>query len=184
LGLLREYPELKYLRVEEKGFGRALRSGIHASSGDVVTFLPADGEINLRFIGDGVECMSCCDFVSGSRYLKGVLYGSGFRRLLSLAYVFVFRFFFGQGLSEVGTVKMFNGEWARKINERCGENGWSWQVEILYWAITDKRRVKEIPVESMKKRGSKESKVNVLEDGLDFFSSTVKYGLKLKVGGV
>jgi len=184
-GLLGEYAELKYLRVDEKGFGRALRNGIRVSSGDVITFLPADGEISLKFLGDGLKCMGCCDFVSGSRYLsKDVQYGSGFRRLLSIAYVFVFRFFFNHGLSEVGTVKMFSGDWARKINGRCEENGWGWQVEMLYWAIADKRRVSEIPVESMKKRSSKESKVNVLGDGMEFFSSTVEYGLRLRLGGL
>ncbi|MFH1835634.1 MAG: hypothetical protein ABH851_05550, partial [Methanobacteriota archaeon] len=60
------------------------------------------------------------------------------------------------------------------------EMGWGWQTEILFHAISSGLRLSEIPIRVSVKRPVGESKVNVLTDGLDFFKSTVKYGIKLK----
>ncbi len=176
----RFHPNVLYVKSRQKGFGRALKNGISKSKGEFITFLPADGEVDLSFIGNALEGMGDSDFICGSRFTGSSEGGSGFRSTLSFIYAWMVRGIIGHGLTEIGTIKMFPGDWARKINDQCGELGWGWQTEILFHAISSGLRLSEIPVRVRVKRPVGESKVNVLTDGLDFFKSTVKYGIKLK----
>ena len=174
---------IKYIGITEKGIGIALHTAITTTIHDFICTYPADCEIHPDFIKDALGKMRENDFILGSRYLaEGAKSSSKTRAILSKAYNSFFKLMFNNGLSEVGTVKMFKGDWARKTNPKCREKSWGWQVEILYHALSDGLNISEVPVTFVKKRSKNESKVNVFPDSLDLFSNTLRFGLMLRLG--
>lgn len=173
--------KIKYLVTGNKGMGIALREGVKYATKDIITFVAADGEVLNDFIGRAVPLMTDTTFISGSRYLvKNQIRGSSFSRMfLSIAYAWFFRYFFFKNLTEVGTTKMFNRKWGQSILSQCTRDDASWQVEILYHAIKSGLVIKEIPINIKIKREPHLSKVNLIKEIYSFFTTTVRFGLKL-----
>lgn len=181
-GLSKRYKEVRSIATKKKGMGIALRNGVKAASKDLITFIAADGEVLNDFIERAILALRKYDFVSGSRYLvKNQIRGSNFLRMfLSIGFAFFIRTFFSAQFSEVGTIKAFKREWARNIIDECRRDDASWQVEMLYYALRSRLKIKEIPVYIKIKRGGRESKVRVLREVYSFFKTTLKFSIALK----
>ena len=179
--LSKRYKQIKYLSINKKGFGLALQQGIRTAKKDLITYMPADNEIAHDFIGKALEEIKNFDIVSGSRYIKGASQSTTllFRKFLSRAYAAIIRLFFSSKITEFGTVKMFRSDWAKKMVNECTSVHWDFQVEMLYFALRDKKRIKEIPLQ-VKYQFSRESSVNPLNDIVSLFKSAIKYGIKLR----
>lgn len=181
--LSKKYKEIKYLSIRERGLGIALKKGIEKSSKDIiVSFIPADGEVLNEFIERAILALKECDFVNGSRYLvKSQIRGSSVRRrLLSIGFAFLVHNFFSKDLSEVGAVKVFKRKWAQKIIKKCKRDDASWQMEILYYALRDNLKIKEIPIKIEIKRKSSESKIRIARESLSFLKTTLYFWLALR----
>lgn len=180
--LSKKYSELKYVSTKKKGMGLALRNGVKAASKDLITFVAADGEVLNGFIERAIKVLRKYDFVSGSRYLvKNQIRGSNFLRMfLSMGFALFIRLFFSSNFTEVGTTKVFKREWGQKIIEDCTRNDASWQVEILFHALKNRLKIKEIPVYIKIKRGGRESKVKVIREIYSFFKTTLKFSIMLR----
>jgi glycosyltransferase involved in cell wall biosynthesis len=65
-------PDIRIVREPRPGKGRALRTGFHASSGDIIVTIDADGSTDPREIPRFVSALlDEADFVKGSRFLHG-----------------------------------------------------------------------------------------------------------------
>jgi glycosyltransferase involved in cell wall biosynthesis len=180
--LSKKYKEIRYIVTKRKGMGLALRNGVKASSKDLITFIAADGETLNDFIERAIHALKHYDFISGSRYLvKNQIRGSNFLRLfLSIGFAFFIRTFFSAQFSEVGTLKAFKRNWGQKIIDKCKRDDASWQVEILYYAVADGLKIKEIPVYVKIKKQGRKSKVKILREIYYFATTTLKFGFALK----
>ncbi|MEK6886802.1 MAG: glycosyltransferase family 2 protein [Nanoarchaeota archaeon] len=181
--LSKKYKEIRYFAIKGKGMGLALREGIRRAKKDIITFIAADGEVLNQFIEQAISALKAYDFISGSRYLiKSQVRGSNLaRRFLSIGFSYFIRIFFSWNFTEVGTIKVFRRNWAQKISRKCKRDDPSWQVEMLYYALTSNLRVKEIPVCIKIKRASDESKVRIFKEIYFFFKITVKYSILLRL---
>ncbi|MBN1645258.1 glycosyltransferase [Candidatus Woesearchaeota archaeon] len=181
--LSKKYNNIKCIVTRKKGMGLALRNGIKASSKDLITFIAADGEALTDFIERAILTLNHYDFISGSRYLvKNQVKGSSFLRLfLSMGFAFFIKIFFSTRFSEVGTVKLFERKWAQRIIDKCKRNDASWQVEILYYALTSGLKIKEIPVYIKIKKEGRKSKVKILREIYYFLMTTLKFSLALRL---
>jgi len=181
--LSKKYKEIIYFHIPKRGLGIALRKGIEAASKEIiVSFIPADGEVLNEFIERAVLTLKECDFVNGSRYLvKSQIRGSNVRRrLLSIGFAFLVHNFFSRDLSEVGAVKVFRRGWAQKTIKKCKRDDASWQMEILYHALRDNLKIKEIPLRIEIKRKSSESKIRIARESLSFLKTTLYFWLALR----
>ena len=181
--LSKKYKEVRYTATKKKGMGLALRNGVKAASKDLITFVAADGEILNDVIERAIVALKNNDFVSGSRYLiKNQVRGSNFLRMfLSMGFALFIRIFFSPKFTEVGTTKAFKREWGQKIIGECKRDDASWQVEILYHALKDKLKVKEIPVYIKIVREGRESKVKVIREVYSFFKTTLEFSIMLRL---
>lgn len=180
--LSKRYAEIKYFSIREKGMGIALTEGTKRATKDIVTFIAADGEVLNEFIEHAVMLLKKYDLVSGSRYLvKSQIRGSNLTRmLLSICFAYFIRIFFSSKLTEVGTIKAFRRVSVQRFANQFKRNDPSWQVEILYHALINKLKIKELPVYIQIKRLSSESKVRVLREIYSFFKTTLKFSLVLR----
>ena len=65
-------PDVEIVMEPRRGKGRALRTGYHASSGDILVAIDADGSTDPREIPRFVDALiSEADFVKGSRFMHG-----------------------------------------------------------------------------------------------------------------
>src|SRR3989344_3268358 len=174
--LSKKYKEIRYVSTKGKGMGLALREGVKMARKDIITFIAADGEVLNQFIERAISMLKNYDFISGSRYLvKSQIRGSSLsRRFLSIGFSYLIRIFFSQKFTEVGTIKVFRRNWAQKIIGECRRDDPSWQVEMLYYALTSNLRIGEIPVYIKIKRASDESKVRIFKEVYYFFKITAK----------
>lgn len=181
--LSKQHSEIRYISTNKKGMGIALRLGVKAAKKDIITFVAADGEVLNDFIEVAVKEMKSHDFLSGSRYLvKRQTRGSSLLRgFLSAGFSYFIRIFFSWKLTEVGTIKVFRRDWSQKIIGKCKRDDSSWQVEMLYHALSSGLDISEIPVHIKIKRASSESKVNIFKEVSAFFRITVKYSALLRL---
>lgn len=65
-------PDIKIVMEPRKGKGRALRTGFHACTGDIIVAIDADGSTDPAEIPRFVDALLCeADFVKGSRFMHG-----------------------------------------------------------------------------------------------------------------
>ncbi len=179
--LSRKYKEIKYIIIKRKGFGLALIEGIKAAKKEVITYMPADGEVKNGYIGHALHYFPDYDIVLGSRYLSEKYFKQGVHRIfLSITLAFIVRIILSNKISEMGTVKMFRSSWAKQIIKECTTENFEWQIEMTYFALRDKLKIKEIPVETRGTRIQSESKVNLIKDPYSLLCACLKYGSKLK----
>jgi len=180
--LAKKNKQIKYLSINKKGFGLALQEGIKIAKKDLITYMPADNEIEHDFIERALSEINNFDVISGSRYLKGASQSTTllFRKFLSRAYAQIIKLLFSNKITEFGTVKMFRSDWAKKMMNECTSVHWDFQIEMLYFALRDKKRIKEIPLQ-VRYQSSRESSVNPLNDIISLFKSAIKYSIKLRI---
>lgn len=179
--LSRMHREVRYISIKRKGFGVALIEGIKAAKKSIITYMPSDNEIVLDFIERALGEIKDYDLVSGSRYLRGSTQSSNlFRVFLSSAYAKLIKMLFSFKITEFGTVKMFRADWAKKIVNELTPSHWEFQVEVLYLALRDGKRIKEIPIR-VNYQEERESTVNIFSDIISLFKSAIKYGIRLRM---
>lgn len=172
---------VKYAYTSVKGFGSAIKLGAKIASGELVLFLPADGEISFDFIDNCTRSFKKNSMCIGVRRLDKNRSASQFRYLLSLSFVLIVKTCFSLKLTEAGTVKAFETKWLKQFAPKCKKNDFAWQLEILYYALKQGLRVREIPIKIQSKRTSSESKVSLLHDTISLGLTCLKYGVLLRL---
>jgi len=182
--LSKKHKEIKYFSTPKRGLGIALRKGIEKASKEIiVSFIPADGEVLNDFIKGAVLLIDDYDFLSGSRYLvKSQIRGSSVkRRILSICLAWIIHNFFSRKLSETGTVRIFKKKWAQKAAKECKRDDSSWQIEILYHALNDNLKIKEIPVKIRIKREGGKSKIRIVRETWSCFKTILYFWFALRI---
>jgi glycosyltransferase involved in cell wall biosynthesis len=109
-GLARSIPRLRVVRHERNlGSGAAILSGIAAARGDLVIYVPADGQFHLPEISAFREAIQGADIVIGARMRRSDY--SWFRCLSSRAFIVLVNALFDQDFRDVNWVHM----WRRRI---------------------------------------------------------------------
>ena len=179
--LSKEHKQIRCLSIQEKGFGLAIKEGIKSAKKGLITYMPADDEADKHFIEMALKRIKDYDVIFGSRYLNGRrLSTNPIRGLLSRTFANMIKIIFSSGITEFGTVKMFKSDWVKKVVKECTSTHWDFQVEMLYFALRDKKRIKEVPLK-VSYQTERESTVNIINDIVSLFLSAVKYGFKLRL---
>ena len=153
-----------------RGKGYAVKQGLIEAKGDYILFMDADLSTDLKAIEDVIQFQKDYDIIIGSRHHKASVIvkkqpfirrfiGRGCRFLVNMKFHFHFTD------TQCG-FKAMNKELAKLIIEKQQIDNFAFDVEYLYIAKLNKKRIKEIPVVWENDRSST---VSPLQSSIKFF---------------
>ena len=146
-----KYEEVGYLRLEERGRGRALRTAWLASDADYLCYMDVDLSTELEAIPPLIESLATggYDLAIGSRLTKGsTVVGRTLKReVVSRCYNLVIRsMFFVRFRDAQCGFKAISQKAARELAPLVVDNGWFFDTELLILAEKNGYRTYELPV--------------------------------------
>jgi len=132
------------------GFGRALKTGIKAATGDIVATVDADTNYDLRQTPDMLSYFAeGYDIVTASPFIKGGGWDYPFYRyLLSNAVTILYRLALGKNAKPLGVYTCGFRAYRREVLEHIlpQADDFLATAEILVWALLMEYKVAEMPV--------------------------------------
>jgi len=171
-----------YLRLEERGRGRALKKAWTESSADILSYMDVDLSTDLNHFPPLVGAIrdQSYDIAIGSRLAKGaqVIGRPPKRELISRAYSILFRSMFWTGFRDAQCgFKALSADAAHTILPLVRDTGWFFDSELLIVAEKNGYRTKELPVRWTDDPGSRVKIVGTAYGDL-------KGLLRLRLGGL
>jgi dolichyl-phosphate beta-glucosyltransferase len=172
--------KLKLIKNEiNRGKGYSVKKGIISSMGDYILFSDADLSTPIEeldklfdFIGKGY------DIVIGSRALAGSdvrVHQPWYREAMGKVFNFFVRTILIKRISDTQCgFKLFKSSVAKGIASDMKTVGFSFDVEMLYLAMKNRYRIKEVPVIWL---NSPKSKVNPVLDSTRMFFDLIRIKL-------
>ncbi|TAK70255.1 MAG: glycosyltransferase [Actinomycetota bacterium] len=149
--LAARYPEVRYVRLAERGRGRALRSVWSASDADVLAYMDVDLSTDLAAFLPLVAGLVSghSDVAVGSRLAAGSRVDRGpLREVLSRGYNLILRTTLGLATSDAQCgFKACSARAARVLLPLVRDDGWFFDTELLVLAERHGMRVHEVPVD-------------------------------------
>ena len=180
--LAREHDRIDYLRIEQRGRGRALRKAWLESDADIRGFMDIDLSTELAAIPKLVRSIESggYDVAIGSRLKKGAAVEGRtlLREITSRGYSLLFRTMFLTGFHDAQCgFKAVSRRAASDLLPLVQDNGWFFDTELLLLAEKNGYRIDEIPV---RWTDDPDSRVRIIRTALD----DLKGLLRLRFGGL
>lgn len=176
-----QHPDIMLLRHEKNmGKGRAVKTGIEKSTGDVFLTQDADLELSPSDIPAMLSAMHelNVEFVNGSRFLHGLVrpLASYRRYMMNKLFTLLTSVLINVRLTDMACgYKLFT----RKLYDRIQleENRFGFEAELIIKALEDRRNnVAEVPVKYFPRREGEGKKLK-LSDGIKILWTIFKYGV-------
>ena len=147
--LCREYPRVKYLRIPQKGRGRALRIAWLDSQADIVSYMDADLSTDLSHFPQLIQALESGSHIAvGSRLSKESKVSRGFKReFISRAYNRLINIMFFTGLPDAQCgFKALTRATAEAIIPNIENNNWFFDTELLVIGAKRGFKIASVPV--------------------------------------
>jgi len=145
--LSKRFKNIRFIRLEKRGIGLALKEMIKRARFENIFFLPIDMSFDLKFIDDALPLLKQYDIVVGSKVAKGSKTKRPLtRRIFSFFFNLLVNLFFGLGISDTQSVKAFSRAKIKKINEKIKSEDLFFDVELLVKSKKASLKIIEIPV--------------------------------------
>ena len=149
--LMAVFPQVAVLHLDEKGRGRALKSGWLASDAQIVAYMDVDLSTGLSALLPLVAPLLSghSDLAIGSRLAPGAAVARGPQReFISRMYNWLLRLVFLNRFSDAQCgFKAMRTDVARKLLPVVQDNAWFFDTELLLLAEHNGLRVFEVPVD-------------------------------------
>ena len=180
--LSQEFPQVRYIRLEERGRGRALRRAWTESTADIVAYMDVDLSTDLGSLPLMVAAIADdgYDIAIGSRLLSDsqVVGRTTTREITSRGYSLLFRTMFFTGFRDAQCgFKAASRKAADDLAPLVVDNGWFFDSELLILAEKCGYRIRELPVHWT---DDPDTRVRIIRTAWE----DVKGLLRLKFGGV
>jgi glycosyltransferase involved in cell wall biosynthesis len=159
-GLLEEVPELRVLSLGVPDYGKALRMGFLAATGEVAAFFDVD-YFDLGFLD---RAMALMDQPDGPSVVVGSKRGPGavdtrpwLRRMVTLVFSTILKVGFGLGVSDTHGMKVLRREPMVPLAEACRFGTDLFDTELILRAERAGLRSGEVPVVVQELRPSRSS---------------------------
>ena len=177
-----EFPEVRYIRLEQRGRGRALRRAWTDSSADIVAYMDVDLSTDLTRLPPMVSAIAQrrCDVAIGSRLLPDseVVGRTLKREITSRGYSLLFRAMFFTSFRDAQCgFKAVSRRAADDLAPLVEDNGWFFDSELLILAQKCGYPILELPVHWT---DDPDSRVRIIRTAWE----DVKGLLRLKFGGI
>ena len=148
--LAARHADVRYLFLEERGRGRALRRAWETSGAEVCCYTDVDLSTDIGYLRPLIDAILVegYDVATGSRLLPGSRTKRSLRRgLISRLYNLFVRAALGTKFSDAQCgFKAVNRRVVEKLLPRIQDQGWFFDTELLALAEKSGYRVKEFPV--------------------------------------
>ena len=149
--LSQQHARVGYIRVEQRGRGRALARAWVNSDADIVSCMDVDLATDLSHLRELVEAVGNEDYdiAIGSRLKKGaqVIGRPPKRELISRVYSLIFRAMFLTRFRDAQCgFKALSRRAANDVVPLVQDTGWFFDTELLILAEKNGYRIKEVPV--------------------------------------
>ncbi len=185
--LSRDYGQVDYVSLREKGRGRTLRKAWLESDADVLAYMDVDLSTDLGAFAELVDAIERdgYDLAIGSRLKRGArVAGRPFHReAISRVYSLMVRSMFPRGVFLLDMhdfqcgFKAISRVAAQELLPLVRDNGWFFDTELLILASKNGYRIKEVPV---KWTDDPDSRVKIVSTAY----GDVKGLLRLRFGGL
>ena len=149
-----KYPEVTYMRIEERGVGVAFKTGIENNTRDIVGYMDIDLSTDLKYVKKMLEAFDSdpdlC-YVNGTRFskLSDTQGRKWYRKITSKGLVFLLKSVLKMKATDAVCgftfVRKETGE--RLIGECGNDKGWFYTIEFLLRAERDGIKIYDMPVE-------------------------------------
>lgn len=181
LALTNELSRIEYIRLGQRGVGRALKASWTKSNADIIGYMDLDLATDLKFIRPALDALSCADIVTGSRLASGakVIGRSRLRNFTSVCFNMlvkrVFQTSFSDGMCGFKFLK-------RKILEDlmstgAQSDGWFFATELLVVGEHLNYRVADLPVTWT---DDPNSKVKIVKLSMEYIKQIIQLKKTLK----
>jgi glycosyltransferase involved in cell wall biosynthesis len=144
-------PGVRYMRISERGRGRALAATWLVSDADVVAYMDVDLSTDLDALLPLVAPLISghSDVAIGSRLANGAKVRRGFKReLISRGYNAILRLALGAKFKDAQCgFKAMRTDTARRLVPRVENRNWFFDTELLVLAQRSGLRIHEVPVD-------------------------------------
>jgi len=147
--LVAEYPMVRYIRIPEKGRGRALKQVWGASDADIVSYMDVDLSTDLQYLEELVSSLTeGYDVSTGCRlHPKSRIDRSLNREILSRGYNYLLRLVFGIHFRDAQCgFKAATRAFVDEVVPRIQGVKWFFDTEMLILAEKNHYKIREIPV--------------------------------------
>jgi glycosyltransferase involved in cell wall biosynthesis len=179
--LAEEHPDVAYLRLEQRGRGRALRRAWLGSQADLVSYMDVDLSTDLSAFQPLVQALEDgYDLAIGSRLAKEstVQLRSLKREVISRSYNLLIKaMFFTQFSDAQCGFKAMTSTAARALLPHVQDQGWFFDTELLVLAEKRGFRIMDVPVTWT---DDPDTRVRVVRTAMD----DLKGLLRLRFGGL
>lgn len=172
--------QVDFVRLEQRGRGRALRTAWTRSSADVVCYMDVDLSTNLRALPPLLAALihSDYDLATGSRLVHGAIVTRQWKReLISRAYNLLIRLMFWHRFRDAQCG--FKGATRRAVDEllpQVKDQEWFFDTELLLKGERHGYRIFELPVEWIE---DLDTRVKIFKTATD----DIKGLIRVRVGG-
>lgn len=149
-----KYPEVTYVRMEERGVGVAFRKGIELNECELVGYMDIDLSTDLKYLSKTIELFGErpeLQYVNGSRFSKesDTKGRKWYRKITSMGLVFLLKTIFRMKATDaVCGFTFLRKEAAQQlVRESSDDNGWFYTIEFLLRAERDGMNIYDMPVE-------------------------------------
>ena len=132
---------------ERKGKAAILKRCFKETEGGIVGFMDSDLYVKKSMFTDSIRIIdNGADLVIASKHMNSYQGYGVLRRVLSQAYAFAARILLGVNISDFQCgFKVFRRELILEICDAVKNEDWSWDTEIVLYAVKKGYRVIEIP---------------------------------------
>ena len=172
--------EVDFIRLEQRGRGRALRQAWSRSTADVVCYMDVDLSTNLRALPPMLAALihSDYDLATGSRLVHGAIVSRQWKReLISRAYNMLIRLMFWHRFRDAQCG--FKGATRRAVEDlvpQVKDQAWFFDTELLLKGERQGYRIFELPVEWIE---DLDTRVKIVKTALE----DIKGLLRVRFGG-
>ena len=152
--LAEEYPEVEYVRIEQRGVGIAFRTGVERSDADIVGYMDIDLSTDISNLGKMVEVFGTqpqTEYINASRFSKDsdTKGRKWYRKITSKGLLILLKACFAMQATDAicGFTFVRRGAAERLVKECSNDNGWFYMIEFLLRAERDDIRILDLPVE-------------------------------------
>jgi len=164
------FQERNFLHIHadnKLGRGQALMNAWSKLEGEIYAYIDCDLATDMRFFPYLIRSIyNGYDLATGSRYLRGsncrrpIL-----RRLSSIAYNFIIRLLFGDGVYDHQCgFKAFSRRMVEFLIRECKSGNWFWDTEAIVLAYRNRFKILEFPVIWEEKKGKRTPLKRLLKD--------------------
>lgn len=160
--LAKKFKRIRFIRLEEKGLGLALKEMIRRARFENIVFLPIDFSVDVKFVDEALPLLNTYDVVIGSKRVEGAVDDRPLpRRVYSFFFNSAINVVFGLGIKDTQCVKAFRKSKVKKISEAVKSKDIYFDVEFLMRAKKAGLKMIEVPIVC---RDHRKSKINILRE--------------------